>query len=68
MKDTVLAVDAREAARLLGLSSNTVAAPVSRKVLPSRKVGRRRIIPVSALNVFLDARSDFDLRRSAGGQ
>jgi len=49
----VLAVDIPEAARRLGLSTRTVAALVSRQELPSRKVGRRRIIPVAALEAFL---------------
>jgi excisionase family DNA binding protein len=49
----VLAVNISEAARRLGLSTRTVATLVSRHQLPSRKVGRRRIIPVEALEVFL---------------
>jgi len=55
-----LAVNIPEAARRLGLSARTVAALVSRGQLTSRKVGRRRIIPVLALEVFL--RSDHGLR------
>ena len=46
--ETVLAVGMIEAARRLGLSARTVATLVSRRELPSRKVGRRRIIPVVA--------------------
>ena len=49
----VLAVDIPEAARRLGLSTRTVATLVSRQELPSCKVGRRRIIPVVALEAFL---------------
>ena len=52
-EDNVLAVGMSEAARRLGLSPRTVATLVSRRQLPSRKVGRRRIIPVSALEVFV---------------
>jgi excisionase family DNA binding protein len=48
-----LAVSIPEAARRLGLSIRTVATLVSRRELASRKVGRRRIIPVSALEAFL---------------
>jgi excisionase family DNA binding protein len=51
-----LAVNIPEAARRLGLSPRTVATLVSRGQLASRKVGRRRIIPVLALEAFL--RSD----------
>jgi excisionase family DNA binding protein len=50
---TVLAVGMAEAARRLGLSARTVAALVVRRELPSRKVGRRRIIPVVALEAFI---------------
>jgi excisionase family DNA binding protein len=48
-----LAVNIPEAARRLGLSIRTVATLVSRRELPSRKVGRRRIIPVAALEAFV---------------
>jgi excisionase family DNA binding protein len=51
--ETVLAVGITEAARRLGLSPRTVATLLSRQELPSRKVGRRRIIPVQALEAFL---------------
>ena len=51
--ESVLAVGVAEAARLLGLSARTVATLVSRRELPSRKVGRRRIIPVTALEAFI---------------
>jgi excisionase family DNA binding protein len=51
--ETILALDIREAARRLSLSPRTVAALVSTGELQSRKVGRRRIIPVSALEKFL---------------
>jgi excisionase family DNA binding protein len=52
--EVVLAVGVAEAARRLGLSARTVAAMVSRRDLPSRKVGRRRIIPVAALEAFVN--------------
>jgi excisionase family DNA binding protein len=47
--ETVMAVGVAEAARRLGLSPRTVATLIGRRELPSRKVGRRRIIPISAL-------------------
>jgi excisionase family DNA binding protein len=53
MGTEILAVDIREAARRLSLSPRTVASLVARHHLPSRKVGRRRIIPVSALEEFI---------------
>ena len=56
MHEELLAVDVREAARRLSLSPRTVATLISRRELPSRKVGRRRIIPVVALEAFV--RSD----------
>lgn len=51
--ETILAVGIAEAARRLGLSARTVATLLLRQELPSRKVGRRRIIPVAALEAFL---------------
>jgi excisionase family DNA binding protein len=51
--ETVLAVGVLEAARRLGLSARTVATLVAQRQLASRKVGRRRIIPVAALEVFI---------------
>jgi excisionase family DNA binding protein len=51
--ETVLAVGIGEAARRLGLSPRTVAKLVSSHELSSRKVGRRRIIPVMAIEAFL---------------
>jgi excisionase family DNA binding protein len=51
--ETVLAVGMAEAARRLGLSARTIAALVVRRELPSLKVGRRRIVPVAALEAFV---------------
>jgi len=50
--ESVIAVGVVEAARRLGLSARTVAKLVAKRELPSRKVGRRRIIPVAALEAF----------------
>jgi len=55
--ETVLAVGMVEAARRLGLSTRTVATLVLRQELPSQKVGRRRIIPVAALEAFVQRTS-----------
>jgi excisionase family DNA binding protein len=52
-EEAVLAIGISEAARRLGLSTRTVATLVSRRQLASRKVGRRRIIPVVALEAFV---------------
>jgi excisionase family DNA binding protein len=49
----VIAVGVAEAARRLGLSVRTVATLISRRELASLKVGRRRIIPVTALEAFI---------------
>lgn len=62
--EAVIAVGMTEAARRLGLSARTVATLVLRRELPSRKVGRRRIIPVGALEAFVkDPRGNGDGRR-----
>jgi excisionase family DNA binding protein len=55
--ETVIAVSMAEAARRLGLSTRTIATLVLTRELPSRKVGRRRLIPVAALENFM-GRSD----------
>jgi excisionase family DNA binding protein len=52
--ESLLAVGITEAARRLGLSPRTVATLIAQRELPSRKVGRRRIIPVAALEAFVD--------------
>jgi excisionase family DNA binding protein len=49
----VLAVGVGEAARRLGLSPRTVTTLVRNGDLTSRKIGRRRVIPVKALVRFL---------------
>jgi len=51
--DAVLAVNVNEAARRLGVSVRTIATLVARHELVSRKIGRRRVIPVVALEAFL---------------
>jgi excisionase family DNA binding protein len=55
-KTEKLAVDTREAARLLSVSPRTIQNFISAKLLPARKIGRRTVIPVRALEAFL--RSD----------
>jgi excisionase family DNA binding protein len=62
--EAVLAVGIAEAARRLSLSTRTVATLILRRELPSRKVGRRRIIPVLALEAFV--RSDYRSARGGG--
>jgi excisionase family DNA binding protein len=51
--ETVLAVGMVEAGRRLGLSARTIATLIARKELPSRKVGRRRLIAVRDLEDFI---------------
>ncbi len=64
MQDEKIAVDVVEAAKRLSLSPRTVATLVASGELASRKVGRRRIIPVAALDAFL--RRDHTTRRGTG--
>jgi excisionase family DNA binding protein len=52
--EQILAVGIAEAARRLGLSPRTVAALIARRELPSKKIGRRRIIALNALEAFVD--------------
>lgn len=49
-----IAVGIAEAARRIGVSARTLATLIAQDELPSRKVGRRRIIPVSALEAFVN--------------
>ena len=49
----VLAVNVREAARRLGVSPRTIATLIAHGELLSRRIGRRRVIPVEALERFL---------------
>ena len=63
----VLAVNVREAARRLGVSPRTIASLIARGELVSRKIGRRRVIPVEALERFLrrDHRTQCDCQKVA---
>jgi len=58
-----LAVDIREAARLLSVSPRTVHSYIRNKALSRRKLGRRTVILVRSLEAFV--RSDH--RSPAGG-
>lgn len=51
-----LAVSVREAAGMLGVSPRTIQNYISAKLLfPIRKIGRRTVVPVRTLEVFLRA-------------
>lgn len=53
MDTETLALDVREAARRLSISPRTLALLIARGEIQSRKIGRRRIIPMMALEKFL---------------
>ena len=63
----VLAVSVHEAARRLGVSPRTVATLIARGELVSRKIGRRRVVPVEALEKFLrrDHHTQRDCQKAA---
>jgi excisionase family DNA binding protein len=61
--ESVLAVGMAEAGRRVGLSARTIADLVARNELPSRKVGRRRLIAVCDLETFVR-----DTRRIPSGE
>ena len=48
-----LAVDIRCAAEMLSVSPRTIQNYLRSKILPTRKIGRRTVIPVRALEAFL---------------
>jgi len=52
--ETVMAVSVAEAARRLGVSPRTVATLLASGELSSRRIGRRRVIPIRALERFLN--------------
>ena len=58
MEPHKLAVSTREAAQMLSVSPRTIQNYITAKLLPARKIGRRTVIPVKALELFL--RSDHD--------
>jgi excisionase family DNA binding protein len=53
MDGKVLAVSMMETGRLIGVCERTVANLINAKELPSRKIGRRRLVPMSAIESFL---------------
>jgi excisionase family DNA binding protein len=59
-----IAVGISEAARRLGISARTLATLIAQNELPSCKVGRRRIIPVAALEAFVSR--GYQIPRSKG--
>jgi excisionase family DNA binding protein len=50
---TKLAVSVREAAVMLSISPRSVQNYITAKMIPARKIGRRTVIPVRALEAFL---------------
>jgi excisionase family DNA binding protein len=51
-----LLVDAREAARLLGLSARTIWSLTQRRELPCRRIGRRVLYSRAALAAYAEGR------------
>jgi excisionase family DNA binding protein len=49
----ILAVGVSEGARRVGISTRTMTNLIRNKEIVSRKIGRRRVIPVTALEQFL---------------
>jgi excisionase family DNA binding protein len=48
-----LAVDIREAAQMLSVSPRTIQNYIRAKMLPARKIGRRTVVSIRALEIFL---------------
>jgi len=48
-----LAVGIREAASMLGVSHRTVERFIAARLLPSRKIGRRRVVLIAEVELFL---------------
>jgi excisionase family DNA binding protein len=47
-------VNTETAAQMLGVSPRTIFTMTKSGELPSRKIGRRRVIPVAAIHAFLN--------------
>jgi excisionase family DNA binding protein len=60
-----IAVSVREAARLLSVSPRTIQNYITAKLLSARKIGRRTVIPVRALEAFLRTDHASPTQRSA---
>ncbi len=58
-------ISQKEAAGMLGVSVRTVQNLITAKELPSRKIGRRRLIPYSALQALARRDSDTTPERCA---
>ena len=61
-----LAVGIREAAQMIGVSPRSVQNYVAAKLLPARKLGRRTVIPVRALEAFLRTDQPSPLSKPGG--
>jgi len=48
-----IAVSVRDAAAMLSVSPRTIQNYIAAKLLPARKIGRRTVIPIRALENFL---------------
>lgn len=53
MNEERLAVDVKRAAEMLSVSTRSIQNFLRLKILPRRKIGRRTVIPVRALESFL---------------
>lgn len=67
LQSSKLAVGIREAAQMLSVSPRTIQNYIAAKTLPYRKIGRRTVIPVRALEAFLRADQPSPVTRTSGG-
>jgi hypothetical protein len=61
-----LAVDTREAARLLSVFPRSIQNYIRAKLLPARKIGRRTVIPMRALEAFLRSDQPSPVSKASG--
>jgi len=61
-----LAVSVRDAAAMLGISPRSVQNYIHTKLLPARKIGRRTVISVRALELFLRTDQPSPVSKPAG--
>jgi Helix-turn-helix domain len=65
MEPQKLAVGTREAAKMIDVSPRTIQNYIAAKILKARKIGRRTVIPVKALELFLRSDHDSPLKAKA---
>lgn len=68
MLNEKLALSIKEAAKLLGIHPNTLRRRIADGSIPARRLGNRVLIPVSALEAWLEADTNNKTPGGSGGK